>query len=118
MKRLIALAALSLLAGCSEDIEKKVQPVTVEFLRAEYTKDFIDSMDESQFAGNSENTFNGGVELLDRLTEISTRVFPDGEYVAHIGTSSDVRNIPGYKFHCQTGWGGWKRNVYIKKESK
>ena len=111
----LCVALLSVAAvGCDTPTHAP-NAVHAAFLRAEYAKTLIAEMDEYQFAGDASNALSGGAELFDRVGAMAADVFPDGEYVAHIGVNP--REIEGFESHCAMSWGGWKRQVYRRSKS-
>ena len=114
MKYFIIFLMTLLCCGCT--ISYPTHPVSTPFLRGEYVKSVIQEMDEYQFAGDAEASFEGDVELFKEIKQQATEVFPDGEYMTHVGRR-DTQSIEGYVFHAALYWGGYNRQIY-RKESK
>lgn len=115
---LLIAAFLVLCNSCTEKETYPNTPVSVEYLRGEYVKSLIESMDEYQCLGDAENSMNGWAELFDRLEKLANKVYPDGEYLSHCGRGEKFRDIEGYKPHSCITYHSFYRQVYIKVDSK
>ena len=97
MKTLLLLLSTILMCGCSPT-KYKLTPVSTEYLRAEYARMMVHSLNNTQH----EPAIKDNGRLFITVHQLAVEVFPRGEY-AFIRYDWDTAwpSFKGWKAHCR-----------------